>query len=77
MEESVKITLIATGFACKTGFRGAKEEEDELTQLLKGIKSEDELDVPSFLRRPLFSRRRQAVTPADKIVNMARRDKVS
>jgi hypothetical protein len=31
--------------------------------LLKGLKSEDELDVPSFLRRPLFSHRRQAVTP--------------
>jgi len=75
MEDNVRITLIATGFACKTGIGGAKEE-DELTQLLKGIKSEDELDVPSFLRRPLFSRRRQAVTPADKIVNIPRQDKI-
>ena len=33
----------------------------------KNIKTEDELDVPSFLRQPLFSRQRQAVTPADKV----------
>ncbi|GAH27326.1 unnamed protein product, partial [marine sediment metagenome] len=27
-----------------------------------------ELDVPSFLRRPLFSHRRQALVNADKLV---------
>ncbi len=65
MENDVRITLIATGFVSKLGLTGAGQE-DELTQLLKGIKSEDELDVPSFLRRPMVSHRRQAITPAMK-----------
>jgi len=67
MDTEVRITLIATGFTAKLGLAGAGQE-DELTQLLKGIKSEDELDVPSFLRRPLFSHRRQAMTPSNKTV---------
>jgi cell division protein FtsZ len=61
MDNDVQITLIATGFASKTGMTQAAEE-DEVTQFLKGLKSEEELDVPSFLRRPLFSHRRQAIT---------------
>jgi cell division protein FtsZ len=67
MDNDVRITLIATGFVAKLGLTGAAKE-DELTQLLKGIKSEDELDVPSFLRRPMVSHRRQAITPAMKPV---------
>jgi cell division protein FtsZ len=66
MANDIKITLIATGFVSKTDF-SQDEEEDELTKQLKGIKTEDELDVPSFLRRPLFSRQRQAITPPDKV----------
>jgi len=42
--------------------------EDEFTQLLKGLKSEEELDVPAFLRRPLFSHRRQAITQSTKLI---------
>jgi cell division protein FtsZ len=64
MENDVRITLIATGFTAKLGLTGGNQE-DELTQLLKGIKSEEELDVPSFLRRPMVSHRRQAMTPAN------------
>ncbi len=67
MDKEVKITLIATGFISKTGLAGVSQE-DELTQFLKGLKSEEELDVPSFLRRPLFSHRRQAITPSTKLV---------
>ena len=67
MENDVRITLVATGFIAKLGLTGAGQE-DELTQLLRGIKNEDELDVPSFLRRPLFSHRRQAMTPVSKPV---------
>ncbi len=67
MDNDVRITLIATGFVAKLGLTGAGQE-DELTQMLKGIKSEDELDVPSFLRRPMVSHRRQAITPAMKPV---------
>jgi len=67
MDNDIRITLIATGFVAKLGLTGAPQE-DELTQLLRGIKSEDELDVPSFLRRPMVSHRRQAITPAMKPV---------
>ena len=65
MDNDVLITLVATGFVAKLGLTGSGQE-DELTQLLRGIKSEDELDVPSFLRRPMVSHRRQAITPAMK-----------
>jgi cell division protein FtsZ len=68
LDKEIRITLIATGFKSRTGLAGADKDED-MTQLLKGLsKSEDELDVPSFLRRPLFSHRRQAITPATKVV---------
>lgn len=67
MDNDVKITLIATGFTSKIGLAEATQE-DEFAQLLKGLKSEEELDVPSFLRRPLFSHRRQAITPSTKLV---------
>jgi cell division protein FtsZ len=66
MDNEVRITLITTGFTAKLGPKGMEKEEDELTRLLKGMKSEEELDVPSFLRRPLFSHRRQTTTPAGK-----------
>jgi len=66
MDKEVRITLIATGFTSKAGLAGISQEE-ELTQLLKGMKSEEELDVPSFLRRPLFSHRHQAMTPDTKL----------
>ena len=67
MDKEVRITLIATGFISTLGIPGASQE-DELNQLLKGVKSEEELDVPSFLRRPLFSHRRQAVATSDQFV---------
>ena len=54
MGNDVRITLIATGFHTNSE---DIDGEDELTNQLRGIKSEDELDVPSFLRRPLFSHR--------------------
>jgi cell division protein FtsZ len=60
MEKEIKITLIATGFAQARGLAGMSKE-DEFNKLLKGIKSEDELDMPSFMRRPLFSQRRQTI----------------
>jgi cell division protein FtsZ len=67
MDNEVQITLIATGFASKTGMTETSQE-DEVTQFLKSLKSEEELDVPSFLRRPLFSHRRQAITSSPKTV---------
>jgi len=68
MDSEVRITLIATGFNSKIGLTESGQDE-ELTQLLKTMKSEEELDVPSFLRRPLFSHRRQAMTTTTKLVN--------
>lgn len=62
MDKQVKITLIATGFTTKTGGLSGISEE-EARQLLKGLQSEEELDVPSFLRRPLLHRR-QSITPS-------------
>ncbi len=67
MENEVRITLITTGFTAKLAPTG-EEQEDELTQLLKGLKSEDELDMPSFLRRPLYSHRRQPVPPTGQAI---------
>ncbi len=66
MDKDIKITLIATGFLNKEGLAGISKDED-ISEFLNSIKkSEDELDVPSFLRRPLFSHRRQVVTPSVK-----------
>lgn len=66
-ENEIKITLISTGFASKLGLAGVSQE-DEFAQLLKSLKSEEELDVPSFLRRPLYSHRRQGIIPNAKLV---------
>ena len=65
MDSEVRITLITTGFTTKLAQIGSAEQEDELTTLLKGLKTEEELDVPSFLRRPLFSHRRHTTTPVE------------
>ena len=58
----IRITLIATGFTAKLGMPDAASQ-DEIEKLLKGLKTEEELDVPSFLRKPLFNARRQTVPP--------------
>jgi cell division protein FtsZ len=73
MGSDIRLTLITTGFISKTGFAEEENEEDEINRQLKAMKSEDELDVPSFLRRPLFSRHRQAVTPTDKVTKSSNR----
>ena len=66
MGKDVKITLIATGFA-SAGRMGLGKEK-ELDEFLNGLKkSEDELDVPSFLRQPMFGHRRQVATPSIRV----------
>ena len=62
LDNEVRITLITTGFTAKLAQLSSAEQEDELTSLLKGLKTEEELDVPSFLRRPLFNHRRHTTT---------------
>jgi cell division protein FtsZ len=64
MDKEVEITLIATGFISKAGM-ASKEQDAELEQFVKGMKSEDELDLPSFLRRPLLSHRHQTIPSAN------------
>jgi cell division protein FtsZ len=63
MDQEVRITLIATGFQSKMGMGKANQEDEELTKILKNMKTEEELDMPSFLRRPLFSHRKTQETP--------------
>jgi cell division protein FtsZ len=68
MGEEIRLTLIATGFASKLGMAGVSREE-EFNELLRGLRGkEEELDVPAFLRRPLFSHRRQPITPSTKLI---------
>ena len=62
LDSEVRITLVATGFRTKTG--GTPLKPEEIRQLLKGTKEESELDVPSFLRRPLSLRRHQMLSKA-------------
>jgi len=69
MDEQIRITLVATGFSSKTGF-DESDEDSELNDLLRSLKSEEELDVPSFLRRPLFNHRRQATIPSTSSVDV-------
>lgn len=57
MENEVKITLIATGFTTRFGTPGDTDRHEQLKKLLRGIGSEDELDVPTFLRNPRYGRR--------------------
>jgi len=67
MENSIKITLIATGFLAKDT-RVDMSKDEEMKEFLTNLKSrEDELDVPSFLRRPLFGHRRHTGSPAYRI----------
>lgn len=61
LQGEVKITMVATGFIHDAmNSMLPTKKKDEVTEMLKNMnRNEDELDVPSFLRRPLFSRRRQ------------------
>jgi cell division protein FtsZ len=68
MTKDIRITLIATGFASKVG---ASAQDEEINKVLKGLKTEDELDVPSFLRLPLFNQRRRMPAPGPKVIKPA------
>ncbi len=59
-----RLTLIATGFASQEALSGAGREK-EMTQLLKNIKTEEELSIPAFMRqrRVLSSQRPEAANP--------------
>ena len=65
MDNELKITLIATGFISKTEMPGANRDE-EMIEFLKDWKNEDQLDIPAFLRRPLYNQRRLATPTSPK-----------
>ncbi len=65
MEKEVRITLVATGFA--TIGTGERIYDDDLSKALKQIKNDDELDMPSFLRRSGYAPQRQAI-PQTRVV---------
>ncbi|MFC2069957.1 cell division protein FtsZ [Chloroflexota bacterium] len=66
MDKDITITLIATGFVNKDGVVGLGKD-DELSEHLNTLKHDEiQMDYPSFLRRPLFSHRRQVITPSMK-----------
>ena len=76
MDKEVRITLIATGFA--TVGTGARIYDDDISKALKGIKNDEEYDVPSFLRLKGYAPPRQAI-PQTKTVtpqNKAARQKI-
>ena len=55
MEDEVRITIIATGFASEEPFAATSEQIKQMTnidQLMNSINKEAELDVPPFLRDP-------------------------
>ena len=52
LDNEVRLTLIATGFADKEALVGAGREK-EMTQLLKTLRTEEALEVPAFMRQHL------------------------
>ncbi|MBI2288496.1 MAG: cell division protein FtsZ [Chloroflexi bacterium] len=69
MGNDVRLTLIATGFASQEALAGAAWEK-EISKLLKG-KSEEELEVPSFMRyhRVLPGQRPRPIMPQTPRIN--------
>jgi cell division protein FtsZ len=57
MDKDVKITLVATGFQ-ESSLSGNAIRPEEMAEYLKDLKNEEQLDVPAFLRRPLYTQRR-------------------
>jgi cell division protein FtsZ len=61
----VRITLVATGFNSPDGLSSwGTARDSEVTQYLTDLrKSEEEMDTPSFLRRPTMGQRRDLPIP--------------
>jgi len=57
MDKDVKITLVATGFQANQ-LSNSPAQAAEIQAYLKDLKSEEQLDVPAFLRRPMYTQRR-------------------
>jgi cell division protein FtsZ len=64
LDKDIKITLIATGFATSS-ISGNSVNEAEISGYMASLKgdSEEQLDVPAFLRRAQFAQRKTPVAP--------------
>ena len=49
MNNEIRLTLIATGFASRDQISGATRDK-EIMKTLKSLKSEDDLSVPAYMR---------------------------
>jgi cell division protein FtsZ len=63
MDKDVKMTLIATGFEASSMGGSNVMRPEEMAEYLKDLKSEEQLDVPAFLRRPVMNQRRIPAPP--------------
>ncbi len=66
MGNDIRLTLIATGFATKDSMTGIGREkrEKEITRVLKGLKNDEQLDIPSFMRDTRSGQYHRPGTPA-------------
>ncbi len=70
MDKEVKITLIATGFSADKSSNPAvlSKKDLEIADFLTTIKnSEEELDMPSFMRSPMYGRQHHVMPPSAQI----------
>jgi cell division protein FtsZ len=72
MDSEVRLTLIATGFATKEGMAGAARER-EIYRMLKNVKSDEELEIPAFMRQRGMMASRRPVPVAPSASNFGRR----
>jgi cell division protein FtsZ len=64
MDREIRITLIATGFGLPRPRSQNSKQNEELNKALTKLRdSEEELDMPSFLRRPMFGQQRKKLPP--------------
>jgi len=66
MGADVRITLITTGFVTPNGVEEVDKVEEAFAKHVNSMKDENDLDIPPFLRNPLFSRHTKAATPAER-----------
>jgi cell division protein FtsZ len=59
LNAEVRLTLVATGFGTANGI-GSAAHEKELTKILKNLKTDEQMDTPSFLRQRELARPRPA-----------------
>ena len=76
MGKEVKITLIATGFTVSnsSGKPVMSKKEEEIARTLVSLRNnEEELDMPSYLRRPGLGQQRPQAPPAHQLDRTASR----